>query len=176
MRSGERRMARGAGRRATSPSRECGLAFLGVLIMIALIGIGTMETARIWSTTLRHERETQLLFVGDQFRAAIGRYYVSAPGSRYPASLDDLLDDKRAATTLRHLRRIYRDPLTGTTDWGIVKSPDGGIMGVYSKAPGAPLKQAGFAPQDAEFAGGKRYENWRFVYVPAKAADDKQAE
>ena len=47
---------------------------------------------------------------------------------------------------LRHLRRLYRDPLTGSADWGVVKGPDGGVIGVYSQAPGKPLKQDGFPP------------------------------
>ncbi|MGV2293558.1 type II secretion system protein [Trinickia sp. YCB016] len=161
MRSGKARRARGAAR-----TRERGIAYMGVLVMIAVLGFGIMEAASVWSTTLRRQQEAELLFVGGQYRDAIAHYYQSAEGSRYPESLDALVEDKRVPYTLRHLRRLYPDPLTGKTDWELVKSPEGGIMGVYSKAPGKPLKQGGFATENAEFADKSSYQDWRFVYVP----------
>jgi hypothetical protein len=149
-------------------SRERGLAYLGVLMLIAAVGLGAMQAATLWGTGRKREQEAQLLFAGDQIRDAIAHYYRSAQGSRYPDSFDALLEDKRVPSLLRHLRRLYADPLTGTADWGIVKAPDGGIMGVYSKAPGKPMKQGGFDGYDLGFAGKNSYQEWQFVYLPPR--------
>ena len=64
---------------------------------------------------------------------------------------------------LRHLRRLYRDPLTGSAGWGVVKGPDGGVIGVYSQAPGKPLKQDGF-PASLGISRQSRYADWIFLY------------
>ncbi|KAF1029357.1 MAG: hypothetical protein GAK40_00532 [Burkholderia plantarii] len=153
------------------PARQRGMAYLGVLILIAGVGLALTRAAQVSETARRRDNEAQLLFVGDQFRQAIERYYHSGGGSRYPATLAVLLDDRRAQNPLRHLRRLYADPMTGTTKWGIVKAHDGGVMGVFSEAPGRPIKRQGFAPRDESFDDQASYREWKFVYLPADAAD-----
>ncbi|AZQ51005.1 type II secretion system protein [Burkholderia cenocepacia] len=148
-----------------------GIAYLGVLMLVAALGLGMTQAARIWTTVQQREREAQLLFVGDQFRAAIATYYNAAGGSRYPASLDALLEDRRALPTVRHLRRLYADPLTGSAQWGLVKAPDGGIMGVFSEAPGRPLKRQGFPARYDAFGDSGAYSEWAFVYLPPAPVD-----
>ncbi|WDR88549.1 type II secretion system protein [Burkholderia ambifaria] len=148
-----------------------GIAYLGVLLLVAAVGLGMTQAARIWTTVQQRDREAQLLFVGDQFRAAIASYYNAAGGSRYPASLDALLEDRRGLPTLRHLRRLYADPLTGSTQWGLVKAPDGGIMGVFSEAPGQPLKRHGFPARYDAFGDSDAYGEWAFVYLPPPPVD-----
>jgi hypothetical protein len=71
------------------------------------------------------------------------------------------------------LRRLYPDPLTGRDEWGIVKAPDGGIMGVYSLSDGRPLKISGFRPRDRELEGAVSYTDWKFVFTPASQAAPK---
>ena len=114
------------------------------------------------------EREQELLFIGAEFRWAIATYYEQSPGAvkRYPGTLRDLLFDSRFLTMKRHLRRIYVDPMTGSTKWGMVAAPDGGIMGVYSLSEKQPIKIAAFAESNAHFETAKQYSDWRFVYVP----------
>ena len=152
--------------------RNAGFAYLSVLLLVMAIGIGVMEAASLWHTTRKREQEEELLFVGDQIRDAIAHYYGSGQGSRYPDSFDALLKDPRLSHTLRHLRRLYLDPLTGKDDWGIVKSPDGGIMGVYSQGRGKPLKQGGFDAGHEGFADKNSYKDWQFVYLPPDAQQD----
>jgi hypothetical protein len=111
----------------------------------------------------------ELLFVGEQFRQAIALYYWRTPGGahQYPKDLEALLEDKRWPVTQRYLRKLYRDPVTGTTDWGVVEAPGGaGIMGVYSKSEVVPIKTAGFPAPWASFVDARNYADWKFVFSP----------
>ncbi len=127
------------------------------------MSIALALAAQICSTLDRRAKERQLLFVGAQFREALGRYYDGSPGpqKQFPATLEDLLHDKRYADTRRYLRKIYLDPLTGQTQWGLVKGPDGTITGVYSLAAGVPIKVANFEYGFA-FSNKKSYAEWIF--------------
>ena len=40
-------------------------------------------------------------------------------------------------------------------------------MGVYSLSENNPIKVAGFAFENREFAGAAKYSDWKFVYNPA---------
>jgi len=153
------------------PVTQAGFTYLGVLFLAAIAGTVAAGTGVMWSTAQQREKEQQLLFVGNEFRKAIGEYHERSPGSTkmYPAQLEDLLKDNRFLTTQRHLRRIYPDPLTGEREWGIVRAPEGGIMGVYSLSNAVPLKVSGFDGLDQPFEGARQYGDWRFVYVPPVA-------
>lgn len=152
----------------TAPRRQRGLAYVGVLVMVGVVGIGLLQAASVWQKVRQREREVELLFVGDQIRQAIESYYKASPGGMYPKSLADLVEDTRSAKTRHHLRKSYRDPLGGAT-WGVVKTPDERIMGVYSQAPGMPLRQAEFAPPYESFAGKQSYRDWVFLYRPQRS-------
>jgi hypothetical protein len=80
--------------------------------------------------------------------------------------LEDLLYDERQANPGRPLRKLYRDPITGSEDWGLVKNADGYIMGVYSLSRDVPIKRAGFPPELSNLSGAKYYSDWKFVYQP----------
>jgi hypothetical protein len=141
-----------------------------VLILVALAGVALAGAGELWSTASKREKEAQLLFVGDEFRRAIGSYYEGSPGTKqFPQRLEELLDDKRLPVTRRHLRRIYVDPMTGGAEWGLVKYGDR-IMGVHSLSEEQPLKTANFRSEDEAFKGGAAYTDWRFVYEPSAAA------
>lgn len=144
-----------------------GVVLLAFLLALALAGLGAMVTAQTWSLTRQHEREEQLLFVGHQYRAAIRHYYLA--GRALPPSLQVLLDDDRYPEPVHHLRRLYPDPVTGSTDWGLLMVGDR-IMGVYSKSEAQPLKQKGFAPADASFEDKDSYKSWVFAFVPGRRA------
>ena len=113
-----------------------------MLIAVAVIGVGLAATGQVWSHSRQREKEQELLFVGDQFRQAIGRYYEGTPG---PA--------KRYPNPQRYLRKLYTDPMTGKAEWGLMQAPEGGIMGVYSLSNGVPVKQAGFRYRDRTHQG-----------------------
>lgn len=145
-----------------------GFTYLAALFLVAALGVTATATSMLWSVAQQRDRERELLFVGNQFRAAIAQYYKNTPGSvkRYPAELNDLLKDNRQLAMRRYLRRIYLDPMTGTTKWGEVRATDGGIMGVYSLSEAAPMKVGNFSDEDRSFSGKGRYSEWTFVYEP----------
>ncbi len=148
-----------------------GFTYLGLLFAIAILGAVLAATGELWHTARQREKEQQLLFVGDAFRRAIGLYYERTPGAvkHFPRNLEDLLRDNRYLTVQRYLRQIYPDPMTGKPDWGLVRAPDGGIMGVHSKSEGAPLKIAHFdTPEDRQFSDKTKYSEWVFAYAPAQ--------
>jgi type II secretory pathway pseudopilin PulG len=145
-----------------------GFTYVAMLISVAVIGAGLAATGEVWSHVQQREREAELLFVGNQFRQAIGYYYESTPGGgkRYPERLEDLLEDKRYPMPRRYLRKLYADPLTGTPEWGLMEAPGGGIMGVYSLSQAAPVKRAEFFVRDRTFHEAAGYYEWRFFYEP----------
>ena len=109
--------------------------------MIAILLGGLALISEVWHTSAVREKEAQLLQVGDEFRRAIERYYLSGPRI-YPRNLSDLVQDPRQPGVVRHLRKIYPDPFTNSIEWGLVKAPDGGIAGVHSLSEERPLKSA----------------------------------
>jgi type II secretory pathway pseudopilin PulG len=146
--------------------RERGFTYLTVLFLVALMGLGLSLAGELWHTSVMREREVQLLYAGNQYRRAIERYYVSGL-NQFPRALEDLLKDPRKPGTERYLRKLYPDPLTGKGEWGIVKAPDGGIMGVFSQSEDKPIKTSGFAFVNRDFEGAGKYSDWKFVYNPA---------
>lgn len=148
-----------------------GFTYLAVLFLVAVSGIVLAAAGSAWDVARQRENERELLFVGNQFRRAIGLYYERSPGmvKHYPQQLTDLLKDTRQLAPQRYLRRIYRDPMTGTTDWGLVRAPDGGIMGVYTRSPLAAMKTAGFQDRDITLLGKGRLAEWQFVYAPRQS-------
>ncbi|MDD5248623.1 MAG: type II secretion system protein [Rhodocyclaceae bacterium] len=145
-----------------------GFTYLGLLFAIALAGVALAATGTVWSFERQRQREVELLFIGQQFRDAIASYYEHSPGlvKRYPAKLEDLLKDNRFLTVQRHLRRIYRDPMTGLRQWQIVPAPEGGVMGVFSGSAAEAIKHAGFPPGLSDLEGTTNYAEWKFVYRP----------
>jgi len=155
--------------RTGSPTgvRACrGLTYLGLLLAIAIISGVLASAGVVWHTQAQREREQELLFIGHQFRLAIGRFYNNGGARQYPQTLDDLLRDPRDPGVLRHLRKLYPDPITGSNEWGLVRGAGDRIQGVYSTSDERPIRQANFEPADAAFEGREKYSEWQFVYVP----------
>lgn len=140
---------------------------MGMLVSVAIVAIVLMETGLVWSSVLRREREAQLLAQGNEIRRAIGRYYEVQ--STYPKTLEELLLDKRQPVITRYLRRLYKDPMEPTLEWGIIEGPGETIMGVFSQAKGQPLKQGNFRTHNETFIGQSNYQGWLFLYSPGQS-------
>jgi type II secretory pathway pseudopilin PulG len=177
---------------------RAGFTYMGMLVIIMIIGITSAVVAQSWKVAAKREKEKELLWRGHQFRLAIQRYYQArlkgqavagapANASYYPTSLNDLLKDPTAPGTVRYLRKIYADPMTGKADWALdpPPPPPGGIStvggtvmsgehfaGVHSLSDEEPLKKDNFDLEDIKFtnisgAGRKaRYSDWLFDYDP----------
>jgi type II secretory pathway pseudopilin PulG len=155
----------------TPSRRQLGFTYLTVMFIIAILLGGLAIVGETWETSARREKEAELLFIGNQYRRAIGLYYAATPGpvKRYPREIQDLIKDPRQPSTQRHLRKLYPDPMTGK-EWVVIKGADGGIQGVQSASEDAPLKIAGFRVRDASFEGATKYSEWKFIHTPPPAA------
>ena len=153
MRSGER------------ARREQGFVYIALLIGLTIIGIGLGATSEVWTQSRQREKEEELLFVGNQFRLAITRFYQQSPPAarRFPMTLEELVDDVRAPDKpAHHLRKLYTDPMTGDTKWGEVRLASGQLVGVYSQSNDTPFKVYGFALRDKDFVDKEHYADWIF--------------
>lgn len=166
-------------RRGIRPRRTSGRGFtyLGVMFLVALLGLTAAMASVVWSTEQQRADERELVFVGRQFQAAIERYQrrPASPnnannpndvGTRYPRQLEDLLRDNRAVQAERHLRRIYIDPMTRRPEWGLIRGADGGIVGVHSlseRKPMAGTLLAASLGMDPKASANATYRDWRFI-------------
>lgn len=152
-----------------SQCKQHGFGYILVLFAIAALGLLTAGAGQVWHTTAQREKEADLLFIGNQFRQAIRSYHDSTPGEtkQYPATLQDLLEDNRFPMPRRHLRQLYRDPMTGSTAWGLVKAGDR-IIGVRSLSDSKPFKQV-FDRRDEALSGKLHYNEWIFTGATATA-------
>jgi type II secretory pathway pseudopilin PulG len=143
--------------------------FTYVIALFLVAALSVLVTRGLKSTLMdeRRDKEAQLLEIGQVYRDAIRTYYDNSPGTgkTYPPTLEALLEDGRTTTLKRPLRRLYRDPITASEDWGIVPAPDGGVMGVYSLSEQKPIKNGNFPLALANFVGAKKYQNWQFIYL-----------
>ncbi len=174
-----------------------GFVYLWALFAVTVAGVVMAATGQVWQTKIQREKELELLFIGDQFRKAIMSYYNNQlSGMRqYPESLKDLLEDKRGPVPVRHLRKMYIDPMTLTDEWGVVKedhaaqqvqqqnsgqnSASGNtsatgssvasmrevIVGVYSMSSQPPLKKENFPEDYAKFSEAETYQDWQFIHA-----------
>lgn len=143
-----------------------GVMLLALLIGLAISGIALMGAVDVWTMQSRREREQQLLFVGHEYRLAIQRYFYAAPQGTprtLPASFQVLLEDDRYPTPVRHLRRLYPDPITGEA-WGEIRTEDDRLAGIYSLSEATPVKQAGFSNADEAFTEQSSYQKWAFYF------------
>ncbi len=142
-----------------------GFVYIALLIGLAIIGVGLSATSEVWTQSRQREKEEELLFVGNQIRQAISRYYLQSPPAarRFPMTLDELVEDVRTPDKpARFLRKLYADPMTGSTNWGEVRLASGQLVGVYSQSNDTPFKVFGFALRDIDFLDKDRYSDWIF--------------
>jgi hypothetical protein len=156
-------------RRAARAPRQFqgGLVLIALMLMLILVGIGALSAAEIWSTARKHEREVELLWVGEQYRHAVESYWRITPGPRkvLPTSVTQLLNDDRFPNPVHHLRQAYRDPMAEDVDFEPVII-NNALVGVHSTSKVVPMKHAHFPRQYARFANAEDYSQWQFVFIP----------
>jgi len=158
-------------RSAVRPTRAAtrGFMLIGLLVLLALSGWSLSTYTQGAAAARQREAELDLLWIGQQYRQAIESYYRASPGpiKQLPIRFEDLLQDPRYPNPLRHLRRLYRDPLAPDEPWGVVRL-NGLIVGVYSQARGEPFRRVDFGPGLESFTGATSYADWRFIWVPPR--------
>ncbi len=153
-----------------------GAVLLMVLVAVTLMGLMAGIAGSSWQTIVQRERETDLLWKGNQIRQAIGHYIETSQSQGvkvFPAELDHLLLDPRFQETTRHLRRLYADPMSGQ-EWELIPAPGGGIAGVRSVSTKTPFQQNNFPDENKSFAGQQSYHDWQFVFQPTKSTPTKK--
>ena len=146
--------------------KQSGFTFLWTLLLIAMMGVGLTVVVEFHTTALQRDKEKELLSIGHQFRLALQRYYeVQIPGSKfdYPTTMDSLVKDSRIPGLHRHLRKIFIDPITGKSEWGLIIM-GGRIVGIHSLSDQMPIKQDGFKADDQSFKGKQKFSDWVFSY------------
>jgi len=155
-------------------NNQRGIGLMVVLLMVVVLGLAAGIAGSSWKTVMQRVREDELLFRGDQYRRAIESYYNAQHGGQrglLPSTLDDLIKDPRFPSTKRHLRQLYKDPMTGQ-EFEVIKDQTaaGRIKGVRSSSEDEPFKKDGFPKEYEKFVGVTSYKNWEFVYEPPKQA------
>jgi general secretion pathway protein G len=134
-----------------------GLTLVELIVAFSIMLILTTMAVPLARARVRAERERALRQSLHEIRHAIDQYKDLADANAfgpikqgtngYPESLQQLVDGVKVANSakeqkIRLLRRIPRDPFTGTTDWGLRSDQDdpdstswGGqdVFDVYSK-------------------------------------------
>jgi type II secretory pathway pseudopilin PulG len=122
-----------------------GLAYLALIFAVLVMSMVAANSVQLGTVHAQRAQEEELLFVGAEISSALARYARSSPSGspRAPKTLDELLQDPRHPGTVRHLRRRYADPLAPNGEWGLVRDPQGLIIGVHSQSTRTPLREAG---------------------------------
>jgi type II secretory pathway pseudopilin PulG len=149
---------------------ERGFTYPAALMLVVVISVALTGAHQQWQTSVKRDREMELLFRGTQILEAINAYCrAGSEGEcQYPRRLEDLLKDPRVPGVRRHLRKLYKDPMTRDGHWGIVYDGRGNIKGVFSKSAGSPLKTGGFPDALKSFENKAHYHEWKFVHNPRK--------
>ena len=146
--------------------RQQGFTYLGLVILLAIIGMVGAAALKVDALLARAAAEQELLEAGAAFSAALDSYAAATPPGQppQPPTLQDLLKDNRFPNVKRHLRKVFVDPISGKAEWGITYLGDKvGIVGIYSLSQAQPLKQANFDERFQNFENKKHYAEWKFI-------------
>lgn len=148
-----------------------GFTYVGLLILVATLAVAATATIQLGAVAQRRDAERELLYAGGQFQRALRSYCDGSPAGalRLPTQLDQLLRDPRFPSLRRHLRAIPVDPMTGRASWGLLRSPDGGIIAVHSLSDARPIKVGNFDAEFESFAGKDKVSEWLFGMSPGTA-------
>jgi hypothetical protein len=105
---------------------EKGYALAVVVVFTSVLLVSLSEAVINWQKAMQREREQELIFRGKQFIRAIELWQRKFQGT-YPTSIDALLN----TNNMRFLRKKWKDPITNSEEWRLIKlNPDGSISGL----------------------------------------------
>lgn len=151
------------------------MIYLALLLAIALLGGLSTIGLKVAQTLQQRSAEAELLAIGLEFRNALQSYAEATPNGQpnTPASLAELLRDPRTPGVKRHLRRLYHDPFTGKTEWGLLRGPDQRILGIHSLSDSPTLKRENFPPELSALSGSTRHSDWVFAWIVQPTAQSE---
>ncbi|MBS0442898.1 MAG: type II secretion system protein, partial [Proteobacteria bacterium] len=78
-----------------SRRRARGVVLMGLVVLLALAGLALLRFGESAATARQRERETQLLWVGQQYMQALESYYRATPGplKHLPVTMEELVRD-----------------------------------------------------------------------------------
>lgn len=119
--------------RGARRGEQSGFALLLVFAMAAAVAIMLFMQIPRYAFEAQRDREQLLMDRGDEYKKAVGRYFVKF--KKYPSKMEDL----DSTNNVRFLRRHYIDPMTGKDDWRILHVGPTGVLtdSLVTKAPGA---------------------------------------
>ncbi|WP_308622162.1 type II secretion system protein [Massilia sp. Se16.2.3] len=127
-------------------------------------------TLKVDSLLRRAAAEAELLEIGAAYGEALRSYAAATPRGfpTAPPTLQDLLKDPRFPGVRRHLRKIFVDPVTGRSEWGVVYRGSGGtggvgVLAVYSLSQARPLKIGNFDARFQNFENKEHLSDWKFT-------------
>jgi type II secretory pathway pseudopilin PulG len=97
------------------PAREAGFMLVFVVILTALLLIALSVAAPVVARDLRRDKEVESQHRADQYVRALRLYY--RKNKNYPVSIEAL----EKTNNIRFLRKRYVDPLTGKSEWRIIR-------------------------------------------------------
>lgn len=100
--------------RCHRPCRSPGFTLIELIVVMAIVALLVAIAAPRYVASVERARETTLLGSLAAMRQAIDQF--AADRSRYPASLDELVQE-------RYLRQVPEDPMTGRRDSWIALAP-----------------------------------------------------
>jgi hypothetical protein len=105
---------------------EKGYTLAVVVVFTTVLLIGLSEAMINWQKAMQREREAELIFRGKQFIRAIDLWQRKFPRT-WPTTIDALLN----TNNVRFLRKKWKDPITNSDEWRLIKmNPDGSISGL----------------------------------------------
>ena len=155
-------------RTAANRPRERGLTLVELIVAAAILLVLSSAALPLARVQLRREQERELRVALREIRTAIDRYkdasdlgmiQVELGTEGYPKDLETMVEGVSLLNSpderkLRVLRRIPRDPMTNSTDWGLrayQDEPDstawGGqdVFDVYTQSPATALDGSAYA-------------------------------
>ncbi|HEY3983140.1 type II secretion system protein [Cedecea sp.] len=149
--------------------RQGGFTYLLLLVALSALALSLLKSQDSVQMRYWEQQEAELLFRGEQYRAAIAAYRAVGNGC-FPVRVEQLTLDKRGPTPRYHLRQAWVDPLTNDKTWGAIYDPQGRWIGVRSLGKGKPRRKVGFSHDIETFSKAKSYYDWTF-----KVEGDPQA-
>jgi type II secretory pathway pseudopilin PulG len=142
-----------------------GYTYIGLLILVAVTATLSAGLLRTGAVVQRHGAEEALLQAGSDLANALHSYALATPPGKNPRPerMEDLLRDPRfTKITVRHLRRVPLDPITGQERWGeLLSESEPGIDAFYSLSDLQAVRTT-FQGKYADFARKRYYREWLF--------------